>query len=93
MGCTIWNGRRSAGHDTVAVEMRYWRRGRRGMVGGRMEGMGLMETKVPAGLTRSVSKGHEGKEKGGEVRHVKGGEEWKRGGRRKDELRRTKGDI
>ena len=60
------------------------------MVGGRMEGMGLMETEVPAGLTGSVSKGHEGK---GEARHVKGGEEWKRGGRRKDELRRTKGDI
>jgi hypothetical protein len=42
--------------------MRYWRRGRRrGMVGGRMEGMRLMETKVPAGLTGSVSKGHGGK--------------------------------
>jgi hypothetical protein len=63
MGCTIGNGRRSAGHDTVAVQMRYWRgRGRRGMVGGRMEGMGLMETKVPAGLTGSVSKGHGGRE-------------------------------
>jgi hypothetical protein len=61
MGCTVGNGRRSAGDDAVPVEMRYWRRGRRrGMVGGRMEGMGLMETKVPAGLTGSVSKGHEG---------------------------------
>lgn len=69
MGCTIGNGRRSAGHDTVTVEMRYWRGRGRGMVGGRMEGMGLMETKVPAGLTGSVSKGHEGT---GEVRHVKG---------------------
>jgi hypothetical protein len=46
--------------------MRYWRRGRRGMVGGRMEGMRLMETKVPAGLTGSVSKGHGG-EGGGRI--------------------------
>ena len=93
MGCAIGNGGRSAGHDTVTIEMRYWRGRRRGMVGGRMEGMGLMETKVPAGLTGSVSKGHGGQEEGGEARHVKRGGEWKRGGRRKDELRRTKGDI
>ena len=92
MGSAIGNGSRSARHDTVTVEMRYWRRGR-GMVGGRMEGMGLMETKVPAGLTGSVSNGHGGKGEGGEVRHVKGGREWKRGGRQKDEMRRTKGDI
>ena len=95
MGCTVGNGRRSARHGTVTIEMRYyWRRGgRRGMVRGRMEGMGLMETEVPAGLTGSVSKRHGGTEEGGEARHVKGGGGWKRGGRRKDELRRTKGDI
>ena len=90
MGCTIGNGGRSAGHDTVAVEVGYWRGRRRGMVRGRMEGVRLMETEVPAGLTGSVSKGHGGEER---RRHVKGGGEWKRGGRRKDELRRTKGDI
>jgi hypothetical protein len=73
MGCTIGNRGRSAGHDTVTVEMWYWRRGRRGMVGGRMEGMGLMETKVPAGLTGSVSKGHEGKEEGGGGKTREGG--------------------
>jgi len=44
MGCTIGNGGRSAGDDAVTVDMRYWRGRRRGMVGGRMEGMGLMET-------------------------------------------------
>ena len=71
MGCTIGNGRGSARYDTVTIEMRYWRGGRWWwMVRGRMEGMGLMETKVPAGLTGSVSKGHG---EGGEARHVKGG--------------------
>jgi hypothetical protein len=36
----------------------------------------------------------EEEEEGSEVKgHVKGGRGWKRGGRRKDELRRTKGDI
>lgn len=56
MGYTIWNGRRSSWHDTIAVEMGYRRRGWWGwsMVRGRMEGMGLMETKVSAGLTGSV---------------------------------------
>jgi hypothetical protein len=44
MGCTIGDGGRSARYDTVTIEMRNWRRGRRGMVRGRMEGMGLMET-------------------------------------------------
>jgi hypothetical protein len=74
MGCTIGNGRGSARYDTVTIEMRYWRGGRRGrMVRGRMEGMGLMETKVPAGLAGSVSMGHGRKEEGGEARHVKGG--------------------
>jgi hypothetical protein len=62
MGCTIGNGRWSAGHDTVAVQVRYWwGRRRRGMMRGRMEGVRLMETEVPAGLTGSVSKGHEGR--------------------------------
>jgi hypothetical protein len=56
MGYAIGDGGRSARYDTVTVEMRDWRgRRRRGMVRGRMEGMGLMETKVPTGLTGSVS--------------------------------------
>jgi hypothetical protein len=66
MRCAIGNGGRSAGYDTVTIEMRYWR-GRRGMVRGRMEGMGLMETKVPTGLTGSVPMGH-GRGKGGKTR-------------------------
>ena len=82
----VGDRRRSGWDDTIAIEVGHWR-------WGRMEGMGLMETKVPAGLTGSVSKGHGGQEEGGEARHVKRGGEWKRGGRRKDELRRTKGDI
>ena len=57
------------------------------MMRGRMEGVGFMETKVPAGLTGSVSMRH-----GGDG-HVKGRGGWKRGGRRKDELRRTRSDI
>jgi hypothetical protein len=58
MRCAIWNGSRSAWDDTIAVEMWYWRRGRgrgRTMVRRRMEGMGLMETKVSIGLTGGVS--------------------------------------
>jgi hypothetical protein len=52
-----------------------------------------METKVSAGLAGVCLI----EDMGGGVReggnHVKGGWVWKRGGRRKDELRRTKGDI
>jgi hypothetical protein len=72
MRCAIWNGCRSARDDTVAVEMGYWRRmGRgRGMVRRRREGMGLMETKVSAGLAGGMSnRGHGGRsERGREPR-------------------------
>jgi hypothetical protein len=69
MRCAIWNGCRGTRDYTIAIEMGYWwRRGRgRTMVRGRMEGMGLMETKVSTGLTGSVSnRGHGRGGRGGE---------------------------
>jgi hypothetical protein len=73
MRCTVGNGGWGAWDDTVTIQMGQWRRGRGGtMVRGRMESVRLMEAKVPAGLTGSMSnRGHLGgreEEKGGEER-------------------------
>lgn len=56
----VRNRRRSSRDDAIAIEVGHWRRGR--MMGERMEGVGLMETKVPTGLTGGVSnRGHGGR--------------------------------
>jgi hypothetical protein len=49
----VGDRRRSSWDDTVAIEVRHWRWGR--MMRERMKGVGLMETKVSAGLTGGVS--------------------------------------
>lgn len=56
----IGNRRWSSWDDTVTIEVGHWRWG--GMMGERMKGVGLMETKVSTGLTGGVSnRGHGGR--------------------------------
>ena len=53
--------RRWGGWDyAITVEVGHWRRGR--MMGERMEGVGLVETKVPTRLTGGVSNRGHGRE-------------------------------
>ena len=55
--CAVGNRRWSGRDDAIAIEVRHWRWG--GMMGERMKGVGLMETKVSTGLTGGVSnRGH-----------------------------------